>query len=167
MAGSIAPNYMLPPDAPRAMLMDGCVGGAGGEGEGARDAAPAVVAELFGLASYILPQDFTHLPFPHHCRNDTACSAEELPWTTRAAKPFPSLDFGSPLVLASEGLLAAWALLHFIKNISDSDLRCDWRRDGKLGDAAPGKEARHTPQKSQGRRGGGSGDVQALVLHTA
>lgn len=56
MAGSIAPNYMLPPDAPRAMLMDGCVGGAGGEGEGARDAAPAVVAELFGLASSVLPQ---------------------------------------------------------------------------------------------------------------
>lgn len=35
MADSITPNYTLPPDAPRVMLMDGCVGGA----EGGWDAA--------------------------------------------------------------------------------------------------------------------------------
>lgn len=144
MAGSITPNYTLPPDAPWVMLMDGCVGGAGGEGEGAWDAAPAAVAEGSLWAGFVCPPsaeeprslpspllgigkgdtrqgglwdtaqtereagaagtDFTHLPFTRHCGNDTACRAEELPWTTRAAKPLPSLDFSPPIVLASEGL---------------------------------------------------------------
>lgn len=34
MADSIIPNYMLPPDAPRVMLMDCCVGGVDGAGGG-------------------------------------------------------------------------------------------------------------------------------------
>lgn len=34
MAGSIIPNYMLPPDAPWVMLMDCCVGGVEGAGGG-------------------------------------------------------------------------------------------------------------------------------------
>lgn len=34
MAGGIIPNYTLPPDAPWVMLMDRCVGGVKGLGEG-------------------------------------------------------------------------------------------------------------------------------------